>query len=542
MRSLLLVPGARVGHTAPVIKSIRASLVACASMLALAAVVAPAAPAHAQKAKPAPEKPKVEPLRAASGPFIAVVSLRNQNIAIYDNNGMYTRSPISSGRTGFETPRGIFSIIQKNAEHFSNLYDDAPMPFMQRITWSGGAMHAGNLPGYPASHGCIRLPYSFAQRLFDVTPMATRVIVTSGAAEPVAFSHPKLFSPTYVAPADPVPPAAPIKPDDPAPPTAAAPAMRVAGTMPFENNAMRLGAPVPAATELPPAPVLPRSTPPAVSARMLDAQRAEATQTVAARTKALKEAKAIHAAKSREVAGMLRGYAVAEKQKVQAERRLKAAMDARTAAKTEAAAKRAEEAEAKAQEAIDQAVKALATGDAPALAAKAEIDRLAATIRETEAALAEAQKVARALDRKAKPISVFVSRKTQRVYLRQGFEPVLDLPITIKDPRTPIGTFVFTVMGVDHAAGQAKWTVVAVTDPAAPSREAPAAAKRGKPVFEPAPAGGTGAARALDRIELPPSVLQRIAESLRAGSSFIISDEAISPETGKGTDFIVETP
>ncbi|MFM9934996.1 MAG: L,D-transpeptidase family protein, partial [Novosphingobium sp.] len=498
----------------------------------------PATPALAQKAKPAAAKPQVEAPRPASGPFIAVVSLRNQNIAVFDNNGLYTRSPISSGRSGFETPRGIFSIIQKNAEHFSNLYDDAPMPFMQRITWSGVALHAGNLPGYPASHGCIRMPHSFAQKLFDVTPMATRVIVTSGAAEPVAFSHPRLFSPTYIAPSEPVP----AKPEDVAPPMAAGPAIRVAGTMPPDTTAMRLGAPLPAETELPPAPVLPRSIPPAVSARLLDAQRVEAHKTVAARNKALQEAKALHAAKAREVASVIRGFALAEKQKAQAERRLNAAQVARAAAKTEAAAVRAEEAEVKAQEAIDQAVQALATGDAPALAAKADIDRLAATIRETEAALTEAQKTARALDRKAKPISVFVSRKTQRVYLRQGFEPVLDMPITIKDPRTPIGTFVFTVMGVDHNAGQAKWTVVAVTDPAAQSRDTATGPKRGKPVFEPAPAAGTGAARALDRIELPPAVLQRIAESMRAGSSFIISDEAISPETGKGTDFIIETP
>ena len=82
---------------------------------------------------------------------------------------MTLRAPVSSGQKGRETPAGIFSVLSKNAEHYSNLYDDAFMPHMQRLTWSGIALHGGPLPGYPASHGCIRLPYSFAERLFGTT-------------------------------------------------------------------------------------------------------------------------------------------------------------------------------------------------------------------------------------------------------------------------------------------------------------------------------------------------------------------------------------
>ena len=100
---------------------------------------------------------------------MAIVSLRNQRVTVYDANGWILRAPVSSGQKGRETPAGIFSVIQKEAEHYSNLYDDAYMPHMQRITWSGIALHGGPLPGYPASHGCVRMPYDFAERLFDET-------------------------------------------------------------------------------------------------------------------------------------------------------------------------------------------------------------------------------------------------------------------------------------------------------------------------------------------------------------------------------------
>jgi hypothetical protein len=102
---------------------------------------------------------------------------------------------VSSGQKGRETPAGVFSVIQKDADHHSNLYDDAYMPHMQRITWSGIALHGGRLPGYPASHGCVRMPYSFAERLFDKTSLGMRVIIAPGDAAPVEIAHPALLSP-----------------------------------------------------------------------------------------------------------------------------------------------------------------------------------------------------------------------------------------------------------------------------------------------------------------------------------------------------------
>src|SRR5437868_11912367 len=133
--------------------------------------------------------------RTAGEPILAIVSLQSQRSIVYDANGWILRAPVSSGQRGRETPAGIFSVIQKDADHHSNLYDDAYMPHMQRITWSGIALHGGPLPGHPASHGCVRMPYEFAERLFDATRLGMRVIIAPGNATPVEIAHPALFSP-----------------------------------------------------------------------------------------------------------------------------------------------------------------------------------------------------------------------------------------------------------------------------------------------------------------------------------------------------------
>src|SRR4030081_164868 len=133
--------------------------------------------------------------RTAGEPVMAVVSLHNQRITVYDANGWILRAPVSSGQKGREPPAGIFSVIPKEAEHYSNLYDDAYMPHMQRITWSGIALHGGPLPGYPASHGCVRMPFDFAARLFDATRLGLRVIVAPTDVAPVEIAHPVLFQP-----------------------------------------------------------------------------------------------------------------------------------------------------------------------------------------------------------------------------------------------------------------------------------------------------------------------------------------------------------
>src|SRR5207302_2712367 len=155
-----------------------------------------AAPADAapRQARPEPTTEAAAP-RDAGEPIMAVVSIASQKVTIYDADGWVLRAPVSSGTRGRETPAGVFSVVQKDKDHHSNLYDDAWMPNMLRITWSGIALHGGPLPGYAASHGCVRMPYGFAEKLFDKVPMGMRVIIAPNDAEPVVFSNPALFVP-----------------------------------------------------------------------------------------------------------------------------------------------------------------------------------------------------------------------------------------------------------------------------------------------------------------------------------------------------------
>ncbi|HEU0160493.1 MAG TPA: L,D-transpeptidase family protein, partial [Hyphomicrobiaceae bacterium] len=132
-------------------------------------------------------------LRAAGKPVLAIVALRDQRISIYDAEGKILEAPVSTGSVGYETPAGIFSIVQKKELHSSNLYEDGEMPFMQRLTWTGIALHAGVLPGRPASHGCIRLPMAFAQQLFDLTDLGMRVLIVRDDMAPSDIAHPALF-------------------------------------------------------------------------------------------------------------------------------------------------------------------------------------------------------------------------------------------------------------------------------------------------------------------------------------------------------------
>jgi hypothetical protein len=135
---------------------------------------------------------------APAGPLLLIVSLPEQRAYLYRNGVRIAVSTVSTGKTGHETPAGVFTILQKHKEHTSNLYDDAPMPFMQRLTWDGVALHAGRLPGYPASHGCVRLPLEFARRLFDVSALGMTVIVAAEHSEPV-LAHPGWLAPDVAA-------------------------------------------------------------------------------------------------------------------------------------------------------------------------------------------------------------------------------------------------------------------------------------------------------------------------------------------------------
>ncbi len=135
------------------------------------------------------------PELSPKGPIVMIVSLPEQLAYVYRNGLIIGASTVSTGKKGHETPTGVFTILQKHADHYSNLYNNAPMPYMQRLTWSGVALHAGKLPGYPASHGCVRMPYDFAQLLYAETKTGLTVVVSDEKVSPNTVAHPGLVAP-----------------------------------------------------------------------------------------------------------------------------------------------------------------------------------------------------------------------------------------------------------------------------------------------------------------------------------------------------------
>src|SRR5262245_29539144 len=140
------------------------------AIVTLAAVVValttPAVDAAPRQTRPAQPTEATAP-RAAGEPIMAIVSIKSQQVTFYDADDWILRAPVSTGTKGRETPAGIFAVVEKKEDHRSNMYDDAWMPHMQRITWNGIALHGGPLPGYAASHGCVRMPFGFADKLFN---------------------------------------------------------------------------------------------------------------------------------------------------------------------------------------------------------------------------------------------------------------------------------------------------------------------------------------------------------------------------------------
>jgi L,D-transpeptidase catalytic domain len=342
-------------------------------------------------AKPKLEK-KEQAQDAPNGPLQIIISIADQRISVYDNGALIARSSVSTGIPGHPTPLGVFSVISKQRWHRSNIYSAAPMPYMQRITWSGIALHAGVVPGRPASHGCIRLKNDFAIRLWRLTKRGTRVIIAPDDIRPVGIAHPRLFISKPKAASGP-------------------PESRAAIA---DNSAMTTAA------------VHPPSTSNADTQQVTDLQ-------------------------------------------------------------------------------------------------------------------APGSMLAAVAPRKVAPVSVFVSRKSSKIFVRQGFTPLFDIPVRIQDPEQSVGTHVFTVMGFQNEGEILRWTVVSMPEksPPPPSKRR----ARGKQIGETSPpvSSPDKANAALDRIEIPQDVVERISELLTPGSSFIVSDYGISEETGKDTDFIVVT-
>jgi L,D-transpeptidase-like protein len=403
----------------------RHTIAARAGHAALALTLAALFAGHAE-ALPGPQKKKHrhgEPAKHATaekptGPLTIIVSIGSQHVSLYADGKFVARGPVSTGVPGHPTPVGVFTVIQKDRYHHSNIYSGAPMPYMQRITWSGVAIHQGVLPGRPASHGCIRTSNEFALRLWGITSLGVRVIVSRRDVTPEPISNSHLFALR----SDP-PPA--LKPEPtlvraPDPPAVVVPAVeRVpADAADFKNTLELRGPETPAAPAAEP------------------------------------------------------------------------------------------------------------TGPAPIDAAKAAAD--AAMLAETP--------------RKPGMVSVFVSKKTGRLYVRQSNQPLFDVPVGIRDPERPIGTHVFTALDVNTDWKNMRWSVITMPSGAAPRAEVRRGGRKARHEREvEVPEPRASASEALDRIEIPREVVDRVSEMLTPGSSLIISDNAMSGETGRDTDFIILT-
>lgn len=191
-------------RTAPTARR-RLSVCAATALALSLSLPAAAHPRHKPKARPQP--PATVEAPASKDPLLLVVSRGEQKIDVFRGDDLALTSNISTGRKGLETPAGVFSILGKNRWHRSNIYSGAPMPFMQRITWSGVALHAGHVPNYPASHGCIRLPPPFATKLFGLTSLGNHVVVVDDPVAPSPIANKNLFQPSAPVPLSSSPPA-----------------------------------------------------------------------------------------------------------------------------------------------------------------------------------------------------------------------------------------------------------------------------------------------------------------------------------------------
>jgi hypothetical protein len=184
-----------------------ALLLAAIGLLAAVAPRAQATPLARPKRTLTPGQFTWHPERAPHGPVVVIVNVPDQMASVYRNGIRIGQTTVSTGRPGHSTPTGVFTILEKQTMHHSNLYDSAPMPYMERLTWGGVCLHAGGLPGYPSSHGCVHLPLEFAKLLFGVTERGTTVVIADSNSAPADVLHPTLLAPPNVPGA---PPPAPL--------------------------------------------------------------------------------------------------------------------------------------------------------------------------------------------------------------------------------------------------------------------------------------------------------------------------------------------
>jgi lipoprotein-anchoring transpeptidase ErfK/SrfK len=439
---------------------------------------------------------------AVVGPLIIVVSVNRQHLTVYDGDRVIASSPVSTGKEGHETPLGVFSVIQKEILHHSNLYDDAPMPYMQRITWSGVALHSGPLPGHAASHGCIRLPREFALRLWGMTKIGARVIVARNELTPVEFSDPHLFT---------------MRQDTPEAPTASVTGAQRGAALDSSKAAADAATDLSrAAGQLASLAAIPV---PGTADTMGDAAAnpkatAQPLDQVAAADLPLPSAYAEMAPTPEEIA---------QAAELQRQNSATAAL-----APTPSAAETAPSAE-------------------PEAAAAASLDPNTQPKSDPQPAPEPLPAAKAAKPKKAGPISIFVSRKEKKLFVRRGFEPILDAPITFEGDQ-PLGTHIYTAINRPAEGATMRWVEISIASSDLPAEPPPRRVRAradlahgAMPAPIPVALTGTTASQALERVQVTPELRDRIADLIVPGSSLIISDKGLGSETGRGTDFIVLT-
>jgi hypothetical protein len=612
-RPVLLIDGVVSVYSVPSQRKIKPGgagrrVLAAAALMAVFAfstAAQPALSAERRKSKAAPQPQIQTPI----SPPTVLVSLRKQRLRVFDGTREITSSRISSGKPGFATPTGVFSVLEKKVYHESNIYDGAPMPFMQRVTWSGIAMHAGVVPGYPASHGCVRLPHAFSKTLFQLTSVGARVIITQDEASPVTFSHPALFKPLP----ENDPPVASTQGANPGETRVAAndatAADRAALTT-LVGAAAAAAAPAHAIAADAAAQASlddrPRSRTEAkrrfaeklanleTTLRAAEEKKKAASEAAKAAVRTAQDAEARLNEVRRPFEQVLRAAAQAEAAREEASRAYRNFLNKtgikeppprastssnkkRTARERERAREREqqeardalspEERELELEERLLDAVvdvkdtregakiAEVAIAEAKTAFEKADAERKAA-IDAVQATIVDLRKAQTALIdgkaeavRRARPLSIFISLKTQRLYIRQGFEPIFETPIDVDDPGT-VGTHVFTAIDYDESGNDFRWQLVTAQSPrlaaaAAVEDEPKKKGKRkepeGRSVGLNSAMAVEAATAALDSIRIPADVAEQIAELAKPGTSLIISEKALSTETGKGTEFVVLT-
>ena len=528
------------------------------------------------------EVPQKE-LAKPKGPVIIAISIEKQNLKIYDANGFFAEAPVSTGMKGHPTPMGVFSVIQKQKLHHSNIYSGAPMPYMQRITWSGIAIHAGVLPGYPASHGCIRMPMAFAMKMWNWTRMGARVVVTPGEMSPASFSHPLLVT-QKIAPQPAAEPQADAPPapksdkaseaDRPIKPAISEAKLELRSTVGHAIGERPASTSLREQTHTADASGGVPMTQPAVAISDAASSGGNATPHEEPRADGA-PASASDAASDQTADGSKTDAKpeAANPQTLTSEAEPATAKPAETgssdAAKTDVATTGSTIVEDKPAE---KKVKAKADDvnldspkpDAPtssgkpadktgnAAKAATAVSPTGPDAKKDQARLSEAAKPAAgktdpatsAAPKRSGQIAVFISRKDSKLYARQNFAPLFDAPVTIAPSDRPLGTHVFTAEIDKNDTNIVHWSVVSLPSRRAERRDEDERASRRRKnatvaVVEPKPVPDSPG-EALDRITIPADTMARIADALSTGASIIVSDQGISAgETGEGTDFIV---